>query len=214
MEKLFENNVAWSEAIKQQDPTFFQELAKQQKPEYLWIGCADSRIPANQIVGLKPGEVFVHRNIANMVVHTDLNCLSVMQFAIQYLEVKQVIVCGHYGCGGVQAAIQNQKLGLIDHWLRNIKDVQQVHNMYLSDSRDESETFDKICELNVVEQVVNVAKTNIVQDAWDRGQELKVDGLIYSISEGLLKNLDISLSCESDIPRVYEKAISQIKDNQ
>ena len=210
MKELFKNNVAWAEGVKKSDSTFFERLSKQQAPEYLWIGCSDSRVPANEIVGKLPGELFVHRNVANMVVHTDLNCLSVMQYAVEYLKVKHIIVCGHYGCGGVDAAVRKQRLGLIDNWLRNIQDVQYIHQTYLSEGVDEKEVLDKVCELNVVEQVVNVCKTNIVQDAWERGQELGVHGLIYSISDGLFFFFGINISSRDQIRPVYREAVAKI----
>ncbi|HNI37233.1 MAG TPA: carbonate dehydratase, partial [Pseudomonadales bacterium] len=178
---LFENNRNWAESIKKIHPDFFRELSEQQSPEYLWIGCSDSRVPANEIVGLMPGEVFVHRNVANVVVHTDLNCLSVLQYAVEVLKVKHVMVVGHYGCGGVRAAMSNQKFGLIDNWLRNIKDIYRQHHEKLETIADEEQRVNLLCELNVVEQVNNVCSTTIVQDAWDRGQELAVHGWIYSL---------------------------------
>ncbi len=210
MKELFENNVAWAESIKQTDAQYFENLSKQQAPEYLWIGCSDSRVPANQIVGKAPGEVFVHRNIANMVVHTDLNCLSVMHYAVEYLQVKHIIVCGHYGCGGVMGAVQNARLGLIDNWLRNIQDVQRIHNVYLEEGANEQAVYDRVCELNVVEQAVNVCKTSIVQDAWERGQNLTVHGLIYSLKDGLLKDLGINISAVGQIDQVHQSAVEKI----
>src|SRR5690242_92078 len=174
LDELFKNNREWSERIRSQDPEFFSKLSRQQSPNYLWIGCADSRVPANQIIGLLPGEVFVHRNIANVVVHTDLNCLSVIQYAVEVLQVENIIVTGHYGCGGVRAAMQNQELGLIDNWLRHIKDVYQKHEQDLVSIQDEGRRFDRFCELNVIEQVANVCHTTIVQGAWRRGQNLAV----------------------------------------
>ena len=210
MKHLFEKNMAWAKNVKQKDPAFFETLSEQQAPEYLWIGCADSRVPANEIVGLLPGELFVHRNVANMVVHTDLNCLSVMQYAVEYLKVKHIIVCGHYGCGGVMAAVQKQRLGLIDHWLLNIQDVQYIHQTYLSDDVEDEVIFDRVCELNVIEQVVNVCKTNIVQDAWDRGQELTVHGWIYSIRDGLLQDLGVNIDNRADIRPIYYAAAERI----
>ena len=210
MKELFENNAAWARNMKERDPEFFERLSKQQAPEYLWIGCSDSRVPANEIVGKLPGEVFVHRNVANMVVHTDMNCLSVMQFAIEYLKVKHVIVCGHYGCGGVMAAVKKQRLGLIDNWLLNIQDVQYIHQAYLQEGVDDQKVFDRVCELNVVEQVVNLCKTNIVQDAWERGQDLQVHGLIYSISDGLLNDLNINISSRDEIRPTYREAVAKI----
>src|SRR5205809_2433110 len=169
LDHLFENNRTWSEGIRQVQPDFFLELARQQAPKYLWIGCSDSRVPANEIVGLLPGELFVHRNVANLVVHTDLNCLSVMQFAVDILKVRHIIVCGHYGCSGVLAAFRRDRIGLSDNWLRHIEDVRQKHQERLSRARDDSEAADRLCELNVIEQVTNVCQTTITRDAWERG---------------------------------------------
>ena len=187
---LFDNNKAWAAGIRQQDPEFFATLSHQQSPKYLWIGCSDSRVPANQIVGLSPGELFVHRNIANLVVHTDLNCLSVMQFAVEILKVEHIIVCGHYGCSGVQAALRGDRLGLSDNWLRHIQDVRQKHEKTLAITRGEAS--DRLCELNVIEQVANVRDTTIVRDAWERGQELAVHGWIYRLHDGLLRDLNVT----------------------
>jgi carbonic anhydrase len=206
---LLENNRIWARKIKTQDPEFFQTLSKQQTPQYLWIGCSDSRVPANEIVNLLPGELFVHRNVANVVVHTDLNCLSVMQYAVEVLKVKHVIVCGHYGCGGVKAALSGYTLGLIDNWLRHVQDVKSKHAALLEGFRDEEEQLDKLCELNVIEQVSNVCQTTIVQGAWDRGQELSVHGWIYGLSDGLLRDLNIGAGNQAELLRVYEKAIAQ-----
>ena len=187
--QLFKNNRAWAEQITAEDPEFFATLSKQQSPEYLWIGCADSRVPANEIVGLLPGELFVHRNVANLVVQTDLNCLSVMQFAVEYLKVKHIMVTGHYGCGGVKAALENQQLGLLDYWVRNIRDIYLKHEKELEKLTAQQERLDRLCELNVVEQVANVAHTNIVQNAWKRGQDLTLHGWIYRIQDGVLHDL-------------------------
>lgn len=194
LENLLEKNRAWAEGIKTDNPEFFQTLAKQQTPAYLWIGCSDSRVPATQLVALMPGEMFVHRNVANVVTHTDFNCLSVMQFAVDVLKVSHIIVCGHYGCGGVQAAMQNLKLGLIDNWLRHVQDVIRSHETSLSEIKDERERMNRLCELNVVEQVRNVSRTTIVQSAWSRGQELAVHGWIYSLEDGLLHDLGLSIT--------------------
>jgi carbonic anhydrase len=191
LEHLFEKNRAWSEGIRQVQPEFFMELARQQSPQYLWIGCADSRVPANQIVGLMPGELFVHRNVANLVVHTDLNCLSVMQFAVDILKVRHIIVCGHYGCGGVGAAMRRERLGLSDNWLRHVQDVHQQHQQSLAEL-PEAQALDRLCELNVIEQVSNVCRTTIAQDAWARGQELAVHGWIYGLHGGLLQDLKVT----------------------
>jgi carbonic anhydrase len=194
---LFENNRRWAEQINQEDPTFFDKLAKQQKPEYLWIGCSDSRVPANELLGMMPGEVFVHRNIANQVIHTDLNCLSVIQFAVDYLKVKHIIVCGHYGCGGVLASMDNESYGLIDNWLRHIKDVHRFHQEKLDAITDHTEKFNTLCELNVIEQVANVCNTTIIRNAWEAKQELTVHGFVYNLSDGILKNLKVSSSSDS-----------------
>jgi carbonic anhydrase len=193
LQELLEKNKQWAEGIKASDPQFFNSLAEQQTPRYLWIGCSDSRVPATQLVGLKAGDMFVHRNVANVVVHTDFNCLSVLQFAVDVLNVNHVIVCGHYGCGGVKAAMNNLHLGLIDNWLRHVQDVMHNHNQELASIVDESRRLDRLCELNVVEQVLNVSKTTIVQNAWSRGQELAIHGWIYGISDGLLRDLNISI---------------------
>ncbi len=210
MKELFEKNVAWAQSVKESDPTFFEKLSKQQAPEYLWIGCSDSRVPANEIVGLMPGELFVHRNVANMVVHTDLNCLSVMQYAVEYLKVKHVIVCGHYGCGGVRASVERKRLGLIDNWLLNVQDVQYIHRAHLSEGQDSTEAVNHVCELNVAEQVINVCKTNIIKDAWARGQDLTIHGWIYSIADGLLKDLGVNINCLEDMRPKYHAAVKEI----
>ncbi|MCK8046490.1 carbonate dehydratase [Shewanella sp. 1CM18E] len=196
LKPLFDNNRRWAGRILEEDPKFFEELAKQQSPEYLWIGCSDSRVPSNQIIDLMPGEVFVHRNIANMVIHTDLNCLSVLQYAVEVLKVKHIMVVGHYGCGGIKASMGTEKLGLIDNWLGHIRDIYRIHRADL-DSMDEDERFDRLCELNVMEQVANVTSSSIVQDAWDRGQELAVHGWIYSVENGLLSDLDVTVNNET-----------------
>ena len=189
LKHLFDNNTAWANSIKEKDPDFFLRLSEQQAPEYLWIGCSDSRVPANQITGLQPGEVFVHRNIANVVVHTDLNCLSVLQFAVDILKVKHIIICGHYGCGGIKAALENQEHGLIDNWLRHIKDVIRLNADKFDGINNESK-LDLLCELNVKEQVTNVCNTTIVQNAWKQGKDLTVHGWIYSVKNGILKDLE------------------------
>lgn len=204
LEHLFEKNRKWAESIKKSDPEFFNKLSKQQKPEYLWIGCSDSRVPANQIVDLLPGEIFVHRNIANVVVHTDLNCLSVIQYAVEVLEVKHIIVCGHYGCGGVKAALENKEHGLIDNWLRHIKDIYRIHQNKFSNIVDEKSRIDLLCELNVIEQVANVCNTTIVQNAWKLKKELTVHGWIYSIENGLLKDLNVSISDINHLDPLYK----------
>lgn len=194
LELLLEKNKRWSDSVKEVEPDFFTELAKQQSPAYLWIGCSDSRVAANTIVGLQPGEIFVHRNIANIVTHTDMNCLSVIQFAVEVLKVRHIIVTGHYGCGGVLAAMDDKRHGLIDNWLRHIQDTASVYEEYLDALPDDAARFNKLCELNVIEQVINVAETTAVQDAWARGQSVAVHGLIYDLSDGILRDLDVSVS--------------------
>ncbi len=212
LEHLLENNKAWASQIKEQDPTFFQLLSEQQSPQYLWVGCSDSRVPANEIVNLLPGELFVHRNVANVVVHTDLNCLSVMQYAVDALKVKHIIVCGHYGCGGVKAALHNVKLGLIDNWLRHVQDVKESHQSLLGELKDDSQRLDRLCELNVIEQVVNVCETTIVQGAWERQQELTVHGWIYGLSDGLLRDLKVGITNQNELATVYERAIAAVRE--
>ena len=201
--ELLENNRRWSQGVTDQNPDFFERLALGQSPEVLWIGCADSRVPANQVIGLDPGEVFVHRNIANVVVHSDFNCLSVIEYAVAMLKVSHVIVCGHYGCGGVQAASQNHQLGLIDNWLRHIRDVRSQHETALDAIEDDDARLDRLCELNVVGQVHNVCSTTIVQQAWDRGQALSVHGLIYNLKDGLLKDLMTTFTGPADVPATF-----------
>jgi carbonic anhydrase len=193
---LIDNNRAWAADMTRQDPGFFEGLSRQQAPQYLWIGCSDSRVPANQIVGLLPGEMFVHRNVANVVVHTDLNCLSTVQFAVDVLKVGHIIICGHYGCGGVLAALRNDKLGLIDNWLRHIQDVRWKHREEIDALETEAQRHRRLCELNVTEQVVNVSQSTVVRDAWARGQELAVHGWIYDIADGLLRDLGIHVTAE------------------
>ncbi len=201
--RLFEKNKEWAATIKSEDPEFFTQLSKQQNPEYLWIGCADSRVPATEIVDLRPGEIFVHRNIANVVVHTDLNCLSVIQYAVEVLKVKHIIVCGHYDCGGVKAALKNGEHGLIDNWLRHIKDVYRIHQEKFKGIEDEKARQDLLCELNVVEQVDNVCHTTVVQNAWKSGQELTVHGWIYSIEDGILKDLDVCTNGADQLAEIH-----------
>ena len=203
LDGLFEKNREWANSVNTSDPEFFQKLAAQQNPEYLWIGCSDSRVPANQIVGLLPGEIFVHRNVANIVVHTDFNCLTVLQYAVDVLKVKHVIVVGHYGCGGIRAAYEDADNGLIDNWLRNIKDVQQRHRARIEAIDDEEARLDLLCELNVMTQVSHVCHTTIAQNAWARGQKLAVHGWVYSLQDGLLKDLDCSVDQVDQIPDVY-----------
>ena len=204
LQHLFAGNRAWADELRRRDPQFFDRLAGQQAPSYLWIGCSDSRVPANQIVGLLPGEMFVHRNIANVVVHTDLNCLSTIQFAVDVLHVGHIIVCGHYGCGGVLAALRGTKLGLADNWLRHVEDVCSKSRSILDALPDERARHDRLCELNVIEQVVNVAQTTVVRDAWARGQELAVHGWLYALSDGLLRDLDLCLTGESEVASAAE----------
>lgn len=203
LEYLIKNNAAWAEKIKAEDPTFFEKLAQQQSPEYLWIGCSDSRVPANQIVGLLPGELFVHRNIANTVVHTDLNCLSVLHYAVAVLKVKHIIVCGHYGCGGVQAAMGDKQVGLVDNWLRNIRDVYYNRREEFNSVSDPKEKVNLLCELNVAQQVANVSHTNIVQNAWDQGQDLSIHGWIYDINDGLIRNITPVINSADQIAEQY-----------
>ncbi len=201
LKRLLDQNKAWAKGIKASDPEFFQTLAKQQSPTYLWIGCSDSRVPATQLVGMVPGEMFVHRNVANVVVHTDFNCLSVIQYAVDGLKVEHIIVCGHHGCGGVKAAMSNLQYGLIDNWLRHVQDVLHVYETELSQIEDESKRLDRLCELNVIEQVVNVSRTTIVQNAWQRGQELVVHGWIYGLEDGLLRDLEISIDSSEELTK-------------
>jgi carbonic anhydrase len=205
---LFEKNRAWAAEITAQDPDFFPGLARQQSPEYMWIGCSDSRVPANQIVGLLPGEIFVHRNVANVVVHTDLNCLSVMQFAVDVLKVKHIMVVGHYGCGGVSAALECRRLGLIDNWLRHVQDVRLKHAALIDQIPDREARTDRLCELNVIEQVTNVAQTTIVQEAWLRGQELAIHGWIYALHDGIARDLKITVNGPETLPAAYKTALS------
>ena len=206
---LFEKNRTWAQDETKKKPDFFTSLSKQQSPKYLWIGCSDSRVPANQVVGLAPGELFVHRNVANVVVHTDLNCLSVMQFAVEYLKVEHIIVCGHYGCGGVLGALRGTRLGLIDNWLRHIVDVREKHNKSVEAfSGLEDEQHDLLCELNVIEQAQNVAQTSIVRDAWRRGQSLQVHSWIYGLDDGRLKDLGLHVKAATELKSTYEQVIS------
>ena len=207
---LFENNRAWSERIRRTDPEFFTRLSRQQRPRYLWIGCADSRVPANEIVDLAPGELFVHRNVANVVVHSDLNCLSVVQFAVQVLKVEHIIVCGHYGCSGVSVALQNERVGLADNWLRHVQDVHSKHERIVSCEPDTAHRIDKLCELNVIEQVANVCQTTIVRDAWDRGQELCIHGWVYGLKDGLLRDLGTTVSSGHEAASAYHAALSGV----
>ena len=204
---LFKNNLAWAERIRAQQPDFFETLARQQNPEYLWIGCSDSRVPANEIVGLMPGEVFVHRNIANVVVHTDLNCLSVIQFAVDLLKVQHIMVVGHYGCGGVRAALFGDRLGLVDNWLHHVHDVRDKHIEALQAIGLSNARVDRLCEFNVIEQVANVCQTTIVRDAWENGQELAVHGWIYGLKDGLLRDLNVTVSNREEAGAICSNAI-------
>ncbi|ATJ87452.1 carbonate dehydratase [Ralstonia solanacearum] len=199
IKELFENNRKWVERVNAEDPVFFSGLANQQNPEYLWIGCSDSRVPANQIIGLPPGEVFVHRNIANVVVHSDLNCLSVLQFAVEVLKIRHITVVGHYGCSGVKAALTNQRFGLADNWIRHVRDVAEQHDTYLGTVIRERDRHDRLCELNVIHQVNNVCLTTVVQDAWERGQPLTVHGWIYGVKDGLLRNLGMAVNSNEEL---------------
>jgi carbonic anhydrase len=207
---LIANNRTWAEGIKQQESDFFEKLSRQQNPAHLWIGCADSRVPANEIVGLLPGELFVHRNVANIVVHSDLNCLSVMQFAIDVLKVRHVMVVGHYGCSGVRAALSGERLGLVDNWLRHLQDVRQKHNACLATIPDANRRVDKLCELNVVEQVANVCDTTIVRDAWARGQELMIHGWVYGLQDGLVRDLGVNVCNVNDVEAAYRNSVARL----
>lgn len=209
---LFEQNQAWAAKIKEQDPQFFNTLSQQQNPEYLWIGCSDSRVPANEIIGLLPGEVFVHRNVANVVVHTDLNCLSVIQFAVDVLKVKHIMVVGHYGCGGVSKIIRCERVGLADNWLRHVQDVCDRHAQCLSVLPDDTARIARLCEMNVIEQVANVCSTTIVQDAWNRGQAVAVHGWIYGLRDGLLRDLKMYAEGPDEAKASYKSAITALND--
>lgn len=209
LEQLFANNRQWAQARSDKDPDFFKRLVSQQAPEYLWIGCSDSRVPANEIVNLLPGELFVHRNIANVVVHTDLNCLSVIQFAIDLLKVKHILVVGHYGCSGVHTALTERRVGLADNWLRHVKDVHQKHERYLGDAIPTPKKQDRLCELNVIEQVVNVCETTIVQDAWSRGQDITVHGWAYRLETGLVNDLEMSISSSDQLQERYKQSLKR-----
>jgi carbonic anhydrase len=206
LDSLLKNNRHWAARMRELDPQFFEQLSQQQTPEYLWIGCSDSRVPANQIIGLMPGEVFVHRNVANVVAHGDLNCLSVIQYAVEALKVKHIIVCGHYGCGGVEAALNQRKLGLIDNWLRYVQDVARTH-MQVFSKVEKQHHHDVMCELNVIEQVLNVSQTTIVQDAWARGQDLTVHGWVYSIQNGLIQDLGVTIDRIDQTTEVAAEAL-------
>lgn len=210
LEHLFQNNLKWSDRMREQDPDFFKKLMGQQSPQYFWIGCADSRVPANEIVDLMPGELFVHRNVANVVVHTDLNCLSVLQFAVDVLKVKHIIVCGHYGCGGIRAALNGDRLGLSDNWLRHVQDVRKKYAAPLVAIQDEDKRTDKLCELNIVEQVLNVCETTIMQDAWANGQQITVHGWIYGLNNGHLHDLAVDISDREQMLPIYDAAIRRL----
>jgi carbonic anhydrase len=205
--ELLERNRRWAEQMRGQDPGFFDRLASIQTPDILWIGCSDSRVPANQITGQQPGEVFVHRNVANVVVHTDLNCLSVIQFAIDVLRVRHVIVCGHFGCGGVKAALEGQRLGLVDNWLRHVEDVRDAYAGALAALADDTARWDRLCELNVIEQVLHVTQTTVLRDAWARGQEVTVHGWIYAVRDGRLRDLNVSATSAGEGARGHDAAV-------
>lgn len=210
LQQLFEQNRAWSEGIRRSQPAFFETLSRQQSPKYLWIGCSDSRVPANEIVGLLPGELFVHRNVANVVVHSDLNCLSVIQYAVEALKVEHIIVCGHYGCGGVQAALEGRKLGLIDNWLRHIRDVHHKHALAVESVLGPAK-LETLCELNVIEQALHVCQTSIVQDAWARGASLGVHAWIYGLNDGRVKDLGLNVARAEDLTPAYGKVLARYR---
>ncbi|HHI94342.1 MAG TPA: carbonate dehydratase [Gammaproteobacteria bacterium] len=212
LQHLFDNNARWAAGETTDDPHYFQRLSTQQKPDYLWIGCADSRVPANEIIGLDPGEVFVHRNVANVVVHTDMNCLSVVQYAVDILKVKHIIVCGHYGCGGVLAAMENTQHGLIDNWLRHIKDVYRKHQEEINAIGDLAERQARVCEINILEQMANICYTTIVQNAWQRGQALAVHGWVYGLTDGLVKDLGVIIDKPEQLPTAYRMTNSVTED--
>lgn len=207
---LLQNNREWADRLKQEDPAFFDQLAQQQHPEYLWIGCSDSRVPANQIIGMAPGEVFVHRNVANVVVHTDLNCLSAIQYAVDQLKVKHILIVGHYGCGGVHASLNHVRVGLADNWLRHVGDVAQKHAAILDAIKEPELKHARLCELNVIEQVSNACRSTIVQDAWARGQKLMVHGWVYSLKDGRIREMGIDVSAPEELQAAYAKALSYV----
>ncbi|TJY59872.1 carbonate dehydratase [Sinimarinibacterium sp. CAU 1509] len=213
LQMLFDHNAAWAEAQIQADPQYFERLAKGQKPDYLWIGCADSRVPANQILGLPPGEVFVHRNIANVVVHTDFNCLSVMQFAVDLLKVRHIMVVGHLGCSGVHAAMNDARLGIADNWLRHIRDVYDLHATQLDRIDDDCTRHDRLCELNVIEQAANVCQSTVVEEAWQRGQELSVHGWVYGLNNGRLRDLNFTVTGRAQVADTYRAAVKAVFAN-
>ena len=210
IKQLLDNNKAWAAEMTAHDPAFFRRLARQQTPAYMWIGCSDSRVPANQLVGLMPGEMFVHRNVANVVVHTDLNCLSVLQYAVDVLQVQHISVCGHYGCGGVEAALHDRSFGLIDNWLRHVQDVRHKYAALLERYHDAREQHDRLCELNVLEQVMNVCQTTVVQSAWERDQTLAVHGWIYGVADGIMRDLSIHVTSAATLQEQYGHAIALI----
>jgi carbonic anhydrase len=212
VDQLLTNNRAWAESVQRREPTFFQRLARQQAPKFLWIGCSDSRVPANEIVGLLPGEIFVHRNVANVVIHADLNCLSVIQYAVDVLRVEHIIVCGHYGCGGVEAAYNGVPLGLIDNWLRHVQDVAEQHRMRLPRAMIDARRIDRLAELNVIEQAMHVCRTTIAQDAWRRGQPLVVHGWIYRLDDGLIRDLGFNVSRPGELDGSYHAALNALAD--
>ncbi|AKJ31392.1 carbonate dehydratase [Caldimonas brevitalea] len=212
LQDLFDNNRAWARNIEQRSPGFFSRLTGQQEPQYLWIGCADSRVPANEIVGLMPGELFVHRNVANVVVHSDLNCLSVMQFAIDLLKVKHIMVVGHYGCSGVKAALQHTRVGLADNWLRHVQDVCNRHQAWLDTLADETQRHNALCELNVLEQALNVCQTTVVRDAWQRGQQVVVHGWVYGVHNGLLQDLRMVVNSPDALHPAYDEALAKLRE--
>lgn len=210
---LLKQNKEWAEKVRREDPDFFKRLSKMQAPKYLWIGCSDSRVPANQITGMQPGEVFVHRNIANVVVHTDLNCLSTIQFAVDLLKVEHIIVCGHYGCSGVHAALSNTRVGLADNWLRHIADVANKHSAFIQSQEFDSMRHARLCEVNVIEQVVNVCQTTVVEDAWARGQKLAVHGWVYSLLDGRISDLSMSIRNKEQLTQEYPKALAKLGEH-
>jgi carbonic anhydrase len=211
LDELFDSNRRWAEATEARSPGFFTSLLKQQAPQYLWIGCSDSRVPANEIVGLMPGELFVHRNVANVVVHSDLNCLSVMQFAIDLLKVQHIMVVGHYGCSGVKAALLNRRIGVADNWLRHVQDVRNKHRTWLDGMPDEAMRLQALCELNVLEQALNVCETTVVQDAWARGQSVVIHGWVYGLENGLLEDLKVTVASADDVNAAYGLALGALK---
>jgi len=208
--ELLENNRLWAESVRAQDPQFFKRLSRQQAPKYLWIGCSDSRVPANQIVGMAPGEIFVHRNVANVVVHADLNCLSVMQFAVEVLKIEHIMVVGHYGCGGVQAALRGERHGLVDNWLRHVADVAQKHERMLAEVDLDALRHARLCELNVIEQTLNVCQTTVVQDAWERGQALSVHGWVYGLHDGRIRDLGMTVDARERMTDAYFRALQAL----